>query len=626
MLGALALVAIAVVTYYFACTLLLRLGSRDRGVAASVALAALYAGPAGLCRVLHDLVLSTVAFGVIVLVATAALIRGVPMPRETVRPISLSTGRRSVGATLATVGGSSLVAWAALGGYWWDESNCHNGLVAVIARGIVPAVHPLFPDEPFVYHYGFDVLAAIVHVFTGAEVDVAIDITTMTCWFGLLAMATTVGRRLAGRIGANLAILVVPLGGGLLSVCFWNQAGPPGRCGLPIPSSWLALDVPPQVIANFFQHPQGLGMPLALAVLLLFADDNSGSGRRAVGGFVLGALSLAQFVFFSVLGLGLSLMVAFQFFQDRDRAAALSSTASLIGALGIAFGLGGVLESAPDLRPVLELGRPFFNAPAPAVVGLHLVHFGVPFLMVAVGAAVMHRRLTPLRVAVTTAAAISFAVPNFASYAHSWDIVKFYGVGAFFANVLVVDLCSPWIQRGGSRRILASSAVLLSILAGSAWLVRMGPLDGRFGVPKMHFPPPSRIAQATAQRLEPLMQRNDRVFSAHVDLGLSGGLLTPGFNWRQSGRGYILNRGMADRLLVHWQRARRTMRTEDLDALGVRFVVLSPDDIARLTDAGRRALDTPTRFERLFEIHSSDGIRHVFRVLPGLPLRHPPQR
>ncbi|MCK6551361.1 hypothetical protein L6R52_36335, partial [Myxococcota bacterium] len=218
----------------------------------------------------------------------------------------------------------------------------------------------------------------------------------------------------------------------------------------------------------------------------------------------------------------------------------------------------------------------------------------------------------PLRVALFTAAVAGFSIPNVVTYERSWDIVKFFGIGGFFANVLLADTLSVLGARW--KGALAALTIVCSAL-GLFWLARMSVLDGRVGVPKMHFGPPPRIADAVAREVGPLIAPRSRVLSTNMDMGMGAGFLTPGFDWRELGASFMLDRTEAERLTRHRQRARVDLRREDLDGLGADWVILSPGDIASLSSAGRAALADPTRFEHVREVRDGGEVRQVYRVV-----------
>ena len=607
-LGLITLAAVGVVAVLFARAWLYQVGDKSWATAATFAAALMSTVPTVLSRLTNNLVVATLIFG---LMCGAGVVffwrRGTqkefvpaapPLPRVVMAMTAIAF---------------FLVVWAALGGHWWDEHNCHDGVVTVLARGIVPPVHPLFPTEPFRYHYGFDVLAAQLRAFTGAPADDVIDGATVVCFVLLLSMARELGATLGGRVGATVAMFFVPFGGGLLSLFFWGQSGPLEFRLSAIPAAWLHMEIPPPVISNFFQHPQGLGMPLSLAVLRLFIHDKYPPERLVIGSLLLGALSLAHIVFFGVMGLMLGVVVVVRFIQHRQLKQSSQTIAALLSALGVAYLLGGMLERGPDVGNVLAFGTSFFKGPPLQIIMLHVVHFGVPLVATAVGIYLVARHPTTLRIALLAGAVIGFSVPNFVTYERSWDIVKFYGIGNFFANLLLAGFVAQLIKN--KRRVLATLTIFATIFTGVLWIVRMGILDGQFGIPKMRFPPPSDIGELTAERLEPYLKDDDFIYSSNTDIGLSGGMLTPGFNWRVDGIGYMLDRKVADELHKNYQRVRRNLSAEDLRALKARFVVLSPGDLRGLPPSAKQALQDPERFEFLFDVAIGGAKRSVYRVI-----------
>jgi hypothetical protein len=203
------------------------------------------------------------------------------------------------------------------------------------------------------------------------------------------------------------------------------------------------------------------------------------------------------------------------------------------------------------------------------------------------------------------------------TYARSWDIVKFLGVGAFFANILFADLLARWPRRG--RAPMIAGLVALTTLSSWILLLRVGALDGRLGVPRMHFPGPSEAGRLLAERIEPHLAPGDQVFSTNTDLGTAGGLLTPGFDWNQVGQGFLLDRPRAERLNALKTQARRDLDPAALRGLDVQWLVLSPGDEAALSPAGRAALRDPARFERVEVLEAGRDRRTLYRVLPPRP-------
>ena len=610
-LGALALFAIWAVVLVFARALLHQASETRWSVTGALAAGLMIAGPVFLTPPLGSLVASTAWVGGL---AGAGLLllwsRG-----PAAAAAALPAGRTPRAFTAATLLLFALAVYATIRGYWWDEHQCHYAVTAAVARGLVPVEFPLFPGELFRYHYGFNILAGQVRAFTGADVATGIDAATIGCLVLLLLATRDVGRALAGPVGGGLAMLLTPLGSGPLQVLLFRDMG-----ALELRVSWLpeawAQSVPPPVISNFFQHPQGLGMPLALAVLLLFCTEVPRAlrpWRLVLGAFLLGVLALSQIVFFAVCGLALGVAALYRAARHRDPRGLAAELIALLAALGLGKLLGGFFAPGPEVGEVLKLGKSFFGGSVASQLARHLVFFGLPLLALPIALLRLRREATPLRVALATAAVVGFAIPSVMTYERSWDIVKFFGVGNFFANLLFAGLLTLLYARG--QRALATAVLVISVASNIFFLLRMSVLDGRLGVPPMHFPPPPEIGRVVGDRLGPLVGLRGYVFSTNVDVARGGGLLTPGFDWRTTGQGFLLDQSKADRLLHHTEMARRDLDREDLEALGVSFLVLSPGDIGALTSRGRTALADPTRFEHLFDVEAGHERREIYRVL-----------
>lgn len=613
MFGLAGLVVVVACHFALAQSLCRWSGEGRRSVAAALALALLYALPATVTRFVPDfvaasLIASALALALALALATTRLARPLALdPPPEARPWS----RTALALTIVTL---VLVVWTTIATRLWDETNAHFGLVRVVARGLVPPPHPLFPQEPFRYHYGFDVLGALPQAFLGLRTDLAIDVAVIGCWLVLLAMSRAIGAQLGGARGADLAVVLIPLGSGLFTVFLFQDFYMLGPRWSAIPSAWGA-SMPPPVISNFFQHPQGLGMPLGLGVAaLITADvpDRAARRRRAlVGALLLGLLSLGQIVFFGIAGLMAGVVVLVRALRTRRLADGALELVMLAGALGIAVALGGFLATGPRPDNVLVLGKTYFGDPWPTSIVRHLVVFGLPLLAIPLALWARRRELTELRLFLAGAAIVGMLVPNVTSYERSWDIVKFFGVGAFFANVLLVD----WARSLRPSAVITAVVGALAVPAAVVWLLRMSVFNGVMGVHAMQFGRPSDIAVATTAYLDPRVGVRERVLTTNMDLAMAGGFLTPGFRWREHGESYMMDRQEADRLTQLHESARHHLRRADLDGLGVGWVVLSNGDIDSLSAEGKKALQDPTLLTQEQEVRAGGDVRHVYRVV-----------
>lgn len=591
---------------YLACRAALILtGEHRRSVAMCFAMLVMAVAPAMVGQLFDSIIIAVVITGI-----AAGLLRVflqpklrtiVPPPRA---PLPSPWALGFAGLALA------LVAWTAIIGHYWDENAAHFAVGNAVAHGLLPPEHPLFPGEPFRYHYAFNILVGEVRAFAVDRVTTAIDTVTIACFALLLATASAAGATLAGRAGAGLAMLLVPLGAGTLQYVLWRDFGAievrvPGT-----PNEWLA-NIPPAMISNFFQHPQGVAMSASLAVVMMFDGRDQRLSKSALGALMLGMCSLAHVVFFGVLGLAIGVSVLVRAVRTKAFARAFAELLMLAAALALAASLGGFFAPGGNTPNLLTFDRDFFSEPLLRRLAHHLVLFGLPLLGVPFALARTKQKPMDMRVILLVAVFVGFVIPNVMTYKRSWDIVKFLGVGMFFANLLFADVLAQLSR----RRVVTAILVALTTSTCWLWLARSSVFDGRIGIHSMHFQPPPPIAEAVAEKLRPLVGPRQRVLSTNVDMSRGGGFLTPGFNWRQLGVGYMMDRDRVDTLFVAMNQARRNLDPAALETLDVDFMILSPGDITTLTPDGQASLRDPTRFEKMFEVNHEGQTRHVYRVL-----------
>ncbi len=605
MLGGLALLLVYGIAILLARAIPYQAGEPRWSITLALATMLQLAVSVSLTRFTEDVILATVLFAIAALALIAWLWRkGPPFP-------ALHTVGPSRGAIAMALVALFLVCFAAIRGYWWDESFLHFMLGNVLGRGVVPPVHPLYPLEPMRYHYGYDFLAGQIRAFTGVSIVHTCDVVTIWSFILLLMNAFAIGGSLGQRRGATIAMILIPFGTGVLRYFLFRDFGTMELHWSMLPDRWLD-PLPPPTISNFFQHPQGLGMPIALAVLVLFDGAEVAPLQRRrrmmLGALLLGTLAIAQVAFFLMLGLMLGVAILHRGLRERTLGAAMIELGMLAGALAIAFLLGGVFEPGGEKEQMLVWGQSFFPDRIPQRVLRYLVLFGVPLIALPFAMAHASRRPSMLRTALISGAIAGYLLPNFVVYERSWDIVKFLGIATFFANALVADLLVR------ARPITVAIVGTLTAITGVAFLARMSVMDGRLGVPAMHFGRHHPIDDEVGDRLSPLVRPRERVFSLFEGTAQGGGFLTPGFRWQTHGSTYMMDRSALDELTRHQQRAARDLDPADLAALDVHFAVFRPQDLARLSPKGKRALEDPTRFLHLFDVELRGEHRSVYRL------------
>lgn len=615
MLGVLALIATVCVVIGAAWGIAHLVGERRPFVTATLGLSLLIIGLAGFGRLTQSLVLATPLIVVSALVIITAAWRRAP-PRWVPAVRMPGLGRWG---TLGTALVFGLGSYCAFRGYWWDEYSGHYPFTAALARGILPMEHPLFPGEPFRYHYAFDLLAAWVRALTGLNVATALDVVSVAALALLLGTARDLGATLGGaRLARVMPVMLTMATGTLLFLLYTDNGSIEVHWDL-LPVGWRQ-SVPPPTISNFFQHPQALGMPMSLAVLMLFdrpMKDALHLRRAMAASVVMAALSLSQIVFFGTMGLTLGLTVLILGLSARAYRTLVIDGLLLLLSLAGAVALGGFLAPGPPATNMLVFGKSVFTDPPALQVAFHLVVFGIPLIALPWGLWRAAKDPSPLRLPIALSAVFGFLVPHFVTYERSWDIVKFFALGGFFANALLAETLFARPRPTNRWRTAGLSALVIACTFSSwIFILRMGVLDGHFGIPPMHFPPPSEVGRVVGERVNALAGRA-YVFSTNVELARAAGTLTPGFDWRQVGQGFMIDQAKSLRLTALKQRAQRDLDPKSLAGLNVGWMVLTEAEVGWLSGPGRARLHDPKRFEAVERIQVGSEVRRIYRILPG---------
>src|SRR5262249_44059557 len=158
----------------------------------------------------------------------------------------------------------------------------HQAIAAQIQNGIYPPRHGTFPHCLFRYHYGFDLLVALVGSMTRLSVERSIDVVTLASLFYAWCLAWGIGERVAGegrgwivpitlRFAGPFAFFFPPMGRPEM-LYRWLGIVQVGRAGLN-----------PCFASYFFQHPWSISVPLALAVLRVALEPELGRAKWRAG-------------------------------------------------------------------------------------------------------------------------------------------------------------------------------------------------------------------------------------------------------------------------------------------------------------------------------------------------------
>jgi hypothetical protein len=378
------------------------------------------------------------------------------------------------------------IAPGALRYYFHDEtlSAGHLATVSQMENGYFPPRSAFFPSFEFKYHYGFDLLAAMLSGLFRLDAAAAIDLTTLALWGYTAALAAHLGVRLTGARRGFVTAFFALFGAGS------NWGCPPaGPLGYQLTGHCVVggFKVNPPVASYFFQHPFGLGIPLALAVLCLLADRDTAPvtmgpqaapnpapaepaprrGRYVLYGVLLLAVFLGQIVLFFTVSASLAVcegLVDGRFEKRRALAMLATLAAVYLGArlLGAFFApapyaLANML--VPHAGVTGDLGGPIGS------LNWTLRSYGF-LLPLGVAGLFLLRRERPM---LALLAAGSFVVPNVVHYKLTADIVKFATVAqlvlSIAASAVVVRLLqlSPARPRAWRAASAALAAALLAL-------------------------------------------------------------------------------------------------------------------------------------------------------------------
>lgn len=538
-------------------------------------------------------------------------------------------GSKASGPSLAFWGAAALMTllqgYIAVRYQMHDEfhvSPGHRMAVEQLRHGLYPINLPAFPGVEPRYHYGFDVLAGALTRGFGLSADWALDLTTIALALLTSLAAGALAEAAQRELAAPLAAIAVHLGGGLAWLLLAGGDAHP-RCLMQYDhASCGVIMVRPQ-LSYFHQHPVAIGLPLALVWLLLaWRLRKRWDAPLAVAAvLVLAALALGQILYFTLAGLAVLVTFGWLALRDRDGwADTLRLLGVLAAALVVAWTLGGMFQR-PDIyeaRLLVWRWPPGYPPQASLQTALRFLIANVGVGLLAVAAAPRSRA-----VGIVALAAIALGgmlAPQIVDYPWSADVKKFWSVAAVAGALLYAIQLDPmlaahrWLRRAG-RALLLGGGLLTAV-----YLV----------VP---LPPPHTVyePESVHRKVDPIVATvirwlwgngyaRDQVVFAQKNIARSlaayGGLSTVGFDLDLAGVGIRPER--LRRLRSDYERARQTLDPTALKALGVRWIVLSDEELAHLGARARAALESKhgVRVVATFPSSRPLGRRRVWVVAP----------
>ena len=377
-----------------------------------------------------------------------------------------------------------LVGVLAFHSYFHDELpiNGHLSTAYSIARGVYPPVLLSFPEVPFRYHYGFDVLAATAIRSGGLYAPDTIDglsVVLFVCLF--LTAWATVQEMTGSEVGAWIVALFCTLGGGFAGFLspFGGFEGGAYAGLIQESAGYRGVAVNPTMLSYFFQHPFALGMPLFLAIMYLYVrfTRERRPGLIFVAAGLLGALALAQIALFAILCCGILAypVIASVTRTGRFRAIAPFTGVCVAAGLGLAWLNGGFFARSDAFeRGLVHLRAQMGAVPGGVIANLvwSVASNGWTLVLLPAAAlvAIWKRRDLGL-----FASALSFGavlVPHLFVYERSWDIIKFLTVSYVAGSVALGDLAGFLSDRCKGRWMQAAAGlvILTGVTPGVSWL------------------------------------------------------------------------------------------------------------------------------------------------------------
>ena len=391
------------------------------------------------------------------------------------------------------------VAWTSLMvgiiGFRFDfhdqmRTQGHPAVIEALLRGNFPPHLQAFPQIPLKYHFGGDLLAALLAYVFGLSGVQAINVLQLGGWiFANLCLYS-----LCRSLGLNRLLTLLAMNWVLLAAGWLYLLKP--WLGLPAlgqdgqwPDNYVIFGryLNPGVFSYFFQTPYALGLPVFFTYLAIF---QSWLRQKSLGILILclvlhGALSVIHItLFLGALGCALAAILGqWVFAGDSWKKRLSEALVFFVVVLAIGLCLGGFFSRSDSYSSgllVFQWPPGYLRYASKQAIGLgdsllwyfatlgSLVLWMVPALFL-VGKSFLNRRYHPMQFFFFCFATGAFLFPQFFHYRLSWDIIKWFT--AFqISLILLVVLSASMVQRG---RLLIIVCILISSILDTLPSYRM---------------------------------------------------------------------------------------------------------------------------------------------------------
>jgi hypothetical protein len=367
----------------------------------------------------------------------------------------------------------------------------HLSITAQIENGVYPPRHLSFPEFPLRYHYGFNLLCAVVAALFRLPLHLAIDVVTLLCFGWTFCLLWLVGYRILGAGYSALTPILVLFGTGLAMPGSGAFRSAPLSHALLLIGSIEGAEIHPPTLSYFFQHPWSLGLPLAVTTILLLMEraQKPTPWRYMAFCLLLTILSRAQIVVF--VAFAASLLLAEPIDEGRLSWARLRGITAAVGvAIALALVLGGFwVPPASEAGSALRLRTEFPSLRGSMQWYLH--SFGLVLPLGLLG----FLRLRRERLFFGLLTLGGLLVSTFLVYRSSWDVDKFAVLGSFGLAVAAgVPIASALGTGKASYRAMAWVCAFLCTVGG--FLFVLGCVAAPPGIPFARPPSPPSAGDA----------------------------------------------------------------------------------------------------------------------------------
>ncbi len=322
----------------------------------------------------------------------------------------------------------------------WDRVGEEGSFAmqnAILFRAFPPPDFSV-PGKPLIYHYGYDAAVSAFALITRFPLDAASNAVSLLALIWLMVLARQLASFLgAGAVGQTVSAIAVALFGGLpfyvgiqATLGWWKWL--PG-CKLANCEGFVRVN--PPTGSYLFQREWPLGLPLLIAIVVLFVAASrqppmtrlAAARLAAVGGVLLGALSIVNIATFGLSGLALGAAVGCVLFIGRaspsSRLLAGAYLAAGAVAVPIALALGGftrILFASPVNG--FAFGLFGMTGNASYFVSTLILSCGVTVLL----APFVFGRSWPHSAFPAAITAIGLGIPLIGYYTASVDVFKFW--------------------------------------------------------------------------------------------------------------------------------------------------------------------------------------------------------